>query len=62
MDILFDFDYKRDDYETIKQGFLDENDNFYDRREAWKHAYVNRQIHPNAIEHTTPELYSEDLW
>ena len=60
--ILRDFNYKREDYETIEQGFLDEYNNFYSRIEAWKHAYLHGQINPDALEHATQELYSEDLW
>lgn len=61
-EILHDFNYRREDYETIEQGFLDEHDNFYNRVEAWKHAYINRQIHPDTIEYALPKLYTEDLW
>lgn len=50
------------DYKQIAQGFLDEHDNFYNRIEAWKHAYLHNQINPDAIEHTTQELFSEDLY
>lgn len=61
--ILKEFEYKKNiDYKEIAQGFLDEKDNFYNRVEAWKHAYHCNQINPDAIEHTIQELFSEDLW
>jgi len=61
--ILKEFNYVKDvDYKEIAQGFLDEEDNFYNRTEAWKHAYLHDQINPDALEHTTQELFSEDLW
>ena len=61
--ILHEFGYKQDiDYKQVAQGFLDEHDNFYNRIEAWKHAYHHGQINPDAIEHATQELFSEDLW
>ena len=61
--ILHEFGYKQGiDYKQIAQGFLDEHDNFYNRVEAWKHAYLHDQINPDALEHTTQELFSEDLW
>lgn len=61
-EILHDFNYRNEDYKTIEQGFLDEDDNFYNRVEAWKHAYLHDQINPDAIEHTVQELFSEDLY
>lgn len=61
-EILHDFNYRNEDYETIEQGFLDENDNFYNRVEAWKHAYLHDQINPDAIEHPVQKLFSEDLY
>lgn len=61
--ILHEFGYKQGiDYKQIAQGFLDEHDNFYNRVEAWKHAYLHNQINPDALEHTTQELFSEDLY
>jgi len=61
--ILKEFGYKKNiDYQEIAQGFLDEHDNFYDRIEAWKHAYLHNQINPDAIEHSVQELFSEDLY
>jgi hypothetical protein len=47
------------DYKQIAQGFLDEHDNFYDRIEAWKHAWEHKQIEG---EYKPTELFSEDLW
>ena len=61
--ILHELGYKQGiDYKQIAQGFLDEHDNFYNRVEAWKHAYLHDQINPDALEHTTQELFSEDLY
>ena len=61
--ILKEFGYKKNiDYKEIAQGFLDEHDKFYNRVEAWKHAYLRVQINPDALEHTIQELFSEDLW
>ena len=61
--ILKQFAYKKNvDYKEIAQGFLDEEDNFYTRVEAWNHAYLHDQINPDALEHATQELFSEDLW
>lgn len=48
------------DYHEIDQGFLDENDKFYDRVSAWKHAWWHKQVKGNIDEPT--ELFSEDLW
>jgi hypothetical protein len=56
------------DFEEIAQGFLDENDNFMTRAEAWQEArrcyqfldsYIEKycdNINPPTI------LYSEDVW
>ena len=58
--ILKQLSYKKNiDYKEIAQGFLDEKDNFYNRVEAWKHAYLHNQINSDA---TLQELFSEDLW
>ena len=60
--ILKQFAYKKDvDYKEIAQGFLDEDGNFYDRVEAYKHAYYNRQVDKRQ-DYKVRELYSEDLW
>lgn len=57
--ILKEFGYKRDiDYKELEQGFLDEQDNFYNRIDAMNHAKQHNQI-------LAPEynkLFSEDLW
>ena len=59
--ILKEFNYKKNiDYKEIAQGFLDEDDNFYDRYEAYKHALNFNQISPETIVYK--ELFSEDLW
>ena len=59
--ILHDLGYKRDDFNTIAQGFLDEHSNFYSRIDAWKHAYEHGQL-PNELECNHRQLFSEDLW
>ena len=46
------------DYTQLVQGFLDENDNFYNRLDAKKHAKLCHQITDTEYE----ELFSEDLW
>lgn len=59
--ILKQFAYKKDiDYKEIAQGFLDEEDNFYNRIEAWNEAYKCNQL--MVIDNTSKELFSEDLW
>lgn len=62
--ILKEFGYKKNiDYKEIAQGFLDEHDKFYNRVEAWKHAWWHRQIKADEEEyHQCKELFSEDLW
>ena len=58
--ILHLFHMRQDvDYKQIAQGFLDENDNFYDRIAAWKHAWEYHQLDE---EYKPTELFSEDLW
>ena len=47
------------DYEQVEQGFLDEHDKFYNRLDAWKHAWEHKQIEG---EYKPTELFSEDLW
>ena len=50
--ILKQFAYKKDvDYKEIAQGFLDEDDKFYNRVEAWKHAWWHRQIQADEEEY-----------
>ena len=58
-EILHDFNYTRKDYETIEQGFLDENDIFYNRIDAYKHAWWHMQLKE---EYKVRELYTEDLY
>ena len=59
--ILKMFNMRRDiDYIELAQGFLDENDKFYNRIDAWKHALEHKQI-DGEYEYPT-ELYSEDLY
>lgn len=62
--ILKQLAYKKDiDYKEIAQGFLDEEDKFYNRVEAWKHAWRHRQIQADEEEYNQcKELFSEDLW
>ena len=62
--ILKEFGYKKDiDYKEIAQGFLDEHDKFYNRVEAWKHAWRHRQIKADEEEYyQCKELFSEDLY
>ena len=60
--ILKEFGYKKNiDYKEIAQGFLDEEDNFYDRVAAHRHAWWRMQL-PNEDEYVPSELFSEDLW
>ena len=56
--ILHDFGYKISEFKTLAQGFLDEENNFYDRIAAKRHAIECHQI--ESSEYT--ELFSEDLW
>lgn len=59
--ILKEFGYvKNVDYKEIAQGFLDEEDNFYDRVAAYKHAWQRGQMKEE--EYKPRELFSEDLW
>lgn len=62
--ILKQLAYKKDiDYKEIAQGFLDEYDKFYNRVEAWKHAWQHHQIQADEEEYNQcKELFSEDLW
>jgi len=59
--ILKMMNYKKNiDYIEIEQGFLDENDKFYNRVEAWHEAYKCRQL--KMVDPLHHELFSEDLW
>ena len=67
--ILKAFNMRRDvDFEEIAQGFLDENDNFMTRAEAWQEARRCYQFLDSYIEKycDSPNpptiLYSEDVW
>lgn len=58
--ILKEFGYKKNiDYKEIAQGFLDEDDNFYNRLAAKKHAQESNQLKENT---RCAELFSEDLY
>ena len=56
--ILKEFGYHWDDYTTLKQGFLDEHDNFLTRMEAAQEAIKCAQVSPDFY----GELYSEDIY
>ena len=59
--ILHAFGYKaKQEYREIAQGFLDENDNFLNRVEAWEEARRCRQL--KMVDPTYHCLFSEDLW
>lgn len=55
--------YKIDKSRTI-EGFLDEENNFYNRYEAYDHAILYSQIidEREADDFKACELFSEDLW
>lgn len=58
--ILKSFGYKSNiDYYTMSQGFLDEKGSYYNRVEAWYHAYDCHQITETECKYN---LFSEDLW
>lgn len=56
------------EYYALAEGFLDENDNFMTRAEAWQEARRCHQFTDTYIEEHIDEdkpvqiLYSEDLW
>lgn len=62
------FEYCNDDYKEIEQGFLDHNDNFMTRAEAWQEArrcyqFLDAYIEKYCSNPNPPTiLYSEDLW
>lgn len=61
--ILKEFGYKRNiDYKELEQGFLDEEDKFYNRIQAHRHAWWKMQVEINKEEYEPKELFSEDLW
>lgn len=47
------------DYQVI-EGFIDTENHFYNREEAFSEAIICHQINPNDLK--TFRLYSEDLW
>ena len=58
-EILHEFGYQKDrDYVTIEQGFYDDNDCFYNRVAAKKHAIACGQIDDDECK----ELFSEELY
>ncbi len=64
-EMLHNLDYKIDAINTI-EGFVDEANNFYDRREAYAYALRHHQLPTTVVEykeeHMENELYSEDLY
>ena len=61
--ILKQFNYKKDiDYKEIAQGFLTEEDKFYNRVQAYDHALSEWQLNEDVLEEHRKELFSEDLW
>ena len=65
----FDTIYKVLDYEDVLkvrkdgiQGFVDENYEFYDRRQAFEYAIIMGQIAASRIYSKRDYLMSEDLW
>lgn len=59
-EIMYELGYmKNKDYEILCEGFLDENDNFLTRQEAYIEAERCNQL---KSEETSRILYSEDLW
>ena len=62
-EILKAFNYKKDiDYKEIAQGFLTEEDKFYNRVQAYDHALSEWQLNEDVLEEHRKELFSEDLW
>ena len=59
--ILKAFGYKpHEDYEEIEQGFLNQNEEFLNRKEAWEEAYKCKQFNPTSK--IIKKLFSEDVW
>ena len=52
------------DKSRTQEGFLDEQDNFYNRYEAYNHAVLDGQIIDirEVDDFRVCELFSEDLW
>lgn len=64
-EMLHNLDYKIDAINAI-EGFVDEANNFYDRRKAYAYALRYHQLPTTVVEykeeHMENELYSEDLY
>ncbi len=60
--ILHEFGYKRQDFKTICEGFLDEHDTFLDRHRAYLEAMYDHQLMVVDKNIKCQELFSEDLW
>ena len=59
--VLYNFNYRKNiDYFIIEKGFLNEDDIFLNRREAYLEAKQSNQL--LIISSHTNSLYSEDLW
>lgn len=61
--ILKQLGYKSTDFNSKQadQGFVDENDKFYNRVEAHRHAWNHNQL-KDEKEYHPRELFSEDLY
>lgn len=57
--LVLDFNVDRLVVQRMKQGFLDCNGSFVDRRTAKIHAMANDQMLKPSVQ---AELFSEDLW
>lgn len=62
--ILHDLGYKFTDFLTLGQGFLDRDDKFYTRTQAYKEAWDANQLPTEEYErgYAIRELFSEDVW
>lgn len=62
--ILHDFGYRIQDYKTLEQGFLDGDDNFYNRIDAYDIAWAFDQLPVDEYMqgYKKKELFSEDVW
>lgn len=60
--ILHDLGFKIEDYKIIEQGFLDNEDNFLDRKKAYRVAWDAEQVNTVGIIYKPTELFSEDIW
>ena len=62
-EILKALNYKKNiDYKEIAQGFLTEEDKFYNRVQAYDHALSEWQLNEDVLKEHRKELFSEDLW